>query len=299
MNRLMRGGSSGDQREESLVAETRSVMRRHGVHPKKRFGQNFLVDEQVLSSILESIELSRDDVVIEIGPGLGVLTRELAKAARLVIAVEIDRGLFEILSSETAHLDNVMLLNEDILEIDLPELLHRQGASKGKVKVAANLPYNITTPVLVKLIGDRDSLDRVVVMVQREVAERVAASPGSRSYGSLSVFMQWYAEVRLVQVVPPESFVPAPKVHSAVLCIDFLSKPRADVDSSLLETVVHSAFAMRRKILKNALKGLPGLDERSLELLLSRTGIDPSCRAETLSLEDYAALAREYAQLRR
>lgn len=294
----MQDGSDHDRRAGSLAAAVKSAMRRHGVHPKKRLGQNFLVDERILDSILDSVELSKDDVVIEIGPGLGVLTRELARGAGLVIAIEVDRDLFQILQTETAHLDNIVLLNEDVLKTDLSLLLQRQGVSRARVKVAANLPYNITTPVLVKLIKDRDLLDRAVVMVQKEVAERIAAGPGSRVYGSLSVFMQWYADVRLVRAVPPEAFVPAPKVHSAVLCIDFLSEPRFNVDADLLETVVHSAFAMRRKILKNALRGLPGLDAESLALLFSRTGIDPSLRAETLSLEDYAALAREDARLR-
>jgi len=273
-------------------------MRRYGIRPRRSLGQNFLVDGSVLGCILESAELSKGDVVVEIGPGLGVLTRELAKNAKLVIAIEVDRNLYEILRAETAQLDNVVLLNEDVLKVDFPELLRAQGVSKGEVKVAANLPYNITTAVLVKLIKHRDLFDRAVVMVQKEVAERIAAGPGSKTYGSLSVFVQWHANVRLVKVVPPQSFIPAPKVHSAVLCIDFLGKPRAHIDPNLFEVVVNSAFSMRRKILKNALRSLPGLDERSLDLLFSLSGIDPSLRAEMLSIQDFAALAREYARLR-
>ena len=294
---MVQDGSDRDRRAGSLAAAVKSAMRRHGVHPKKRLGQNFLVDERILDSILDSVELSKDDVVIEIGPGLGVLTRELARGAGLVIAIEVDRDLFQILQTETAHLDNIVLLNEDVLKTDLSLLLQRQGVSRARVKVAANLPYNITTPVLVKLIKDRDLLDRAVVMVQKEVAERVAASPGSKAYGSLSVFVQFYADVGLVMVVPPDCFIPEPSVHSAVLRIDFLQKPRFDVEASALSQVVGAAFGMRRKILKNALRSLPGIDDRSLDLLFARTGIDPGCRAETLALDDFATLSREYAQL--
>jgi 16S rRNA (adenine1518-N6/adenine1519-N6)-dimethyltransferase len=292
-------GSDDDTQQGSFAARVRALMRRHGVHPRRRFGQNFLIDEKVLDSILEAAGLTQDDTVIEIGPGLGVLTHELAKRAGRVVAVEIDRELFELLEAETRHLGNVELVNEDILEVSMRALVQRQGVSAGKAKVVANLPYNITTPILVKLIENRALLARAVVMVQLEVAQRIAAGPGSRAYGSLSVFMQCYADISLVRPVPPESFIPAPKVHSAVLCIDFLDEPRLDVDAGALADVVGSAFGMRRKILKNALKNLPGLDGGELDLLFSRSGVDPLRRAETLSLDEFEALAREYAHLRR
>ena len=288
-------GSAG--RERPFPAKVRSLMRRYEIHPRKRFGQNFLVNQAVVESILESAGLSSTDVVIEIGSGLGLLTSELASRSGLVLAVEIDRELHAILEAELGTADNVILLNTDILEVDIPELLARPDVAATKAKVVANLPYNITTPVLTKLIENRNSLDRAVVMVQREVAERVAASPGSKAYGSLSVFVQFYADVSLVMVVPPDSFIPEPSVHSAVLRIDFLQKPRFDVKASALSRVVGAAFGMRRKILKNALRSLPGIDDRSLDLLFARSGIDPGCRAEALGLGDFATLAREYAQL--
>jgi 16S rRNA (adenine1518-N6/adenine1519-N6)-dimethyltransferase len=272
-------------------------MRRYDIHPRKRFGQNFLVNRAVIESILESAELSSTDVVVEIGPGLGLLTSELASRSGLVLAVEIDRELYAVLDAEIGSVGNVILLNTDILEVDIPALLARPDIAATRAKVVANLPYNITTPVLTKLIENRRSLDRAVVMVQREVAERVAASPGSKAYGSLSVYVQSYADVGLVMVVPPDCFIPEPKVHSAVLCIDFLQKPRFDADAGALFQVVGAAFSMRRKILKNALKGLPGLDDRSLDLLFARSGIDPGRRGETLGLDGFAALAREYARL--
>lgn len=297
MNLSTQRGQDDDLQHGSFAARVTSLMRRHGVHPRRRFGQNFLTDERVFDSILETADLTQDDTVIEIGPGLGVLTRELARRTRRVIAVEIDRRLFELLDVETGDLDNVVLVNEDILEVDMPALV--QGVSAKKAKIVANLPYNITTPILVKLIENRALLARAVVMVQLEVAERIAAGPGSKAYGSLSVFMQCYSDVSLVKTVPPESFVPAPRVHSAVLCIDFLDEPRINADARALSEVVGSAFGMRRKILKNALKSLPGLGDSELSLLFSRSGVDPLRRAETLSLDEFEALAREYAHLRR
>ncbi|NLU42122.1 MAG: 16S rRNA (adenine(1518)-N(6)/adenine(1519)-N(6))-dimethyltransferase RsmA [Firmicutes bacterium] len=297
MSRDRSATPSSAGRERSLSARVRSLMRRHGIHPRKRFGQNFLVNQAVVESILESAELSSTDVVIEIGSGLGLLTSELASRSGLVLAVEIDRELYAILDAELSSAGNVLLLNTDILQVDIPKLLARPDVAATKAKVVANLPYNITTPVLTKLVENRNSLDRAVVMVQKEVAERVAASPGSKAYGSLSVFVQFYADVGLVMVVPPDCFIPEPSVHSAVLRIDFLQKPRFDVEASALSQVVGAAFGMRRKILKNALRSLPGIDDRSLDLLFARTAIDPGCRAETLALDDFATLSREYAQL--
>ena len=297
MNRDKSAAPRSPGRERSLSAKVRSLMRRYDIHPRKRFGQNFLVNRAVIESILESAELSSTDVVVEIGPGLGLLTSELASRSGLVLAVEIDRELYAVLDAEIGSVGNVILLNTDILEVDIPALLARPDIAATRAKVVANLPYNITTPVLTKLVDNRNSLDRAVVMVQREVAERVAASPGSKAYGSLSVFVQFYANVGLVMVVPPDCFIPQPNVHSAILRIDFLQKPRFDAEASALSQVVGAAFGMRRKILKNALKSLSGLDDQSLDLLLARSGIDPGCRAETLGLDDFATLAREYAKL--
>lgn len=276
----------------SVVAE---ILRRRGLHPKHRWGQNFLIDANLLGKVVEGGDLQPDNAVLEIGPGLGALTQVLARRVRQVLAVEIDPGLYAALTEETlSGVDNVRVLHEDFLQTDLarwvPEVL-----GPGRHPVVANIPYSITSPVVVRLLEHRSLFDRIVLMVQKEVADRLTASPNTRDYGSLTLFVHLYADARRVANVPRRAFLPAPDVDSAIVRLDVLEGPRfPGVDTDRYLAVVHSAFRQRRKNLANALTGPPLSWERDrARAALAAVGIDPNRRGETLTPEEFAALAMQ------
>ena len=273
--------------EPPQVATVKRLLRQFGLAPRKRFGQNFLVDLNVLADIVAAAELRPDDTVVEVGPGLGILTRELAQRARRVIAVEVDRDLASILKRALASLSNVEIVNADILEFDPLKALN--GAP---YKVVANLPYYITSPTLRHFLEARHKPKLLVVMVQREVAERIVAAPGSMSL--LSVSVQFYGDARLVRLVPAHAFYPQPKVDSAVVRIDVYDRPAVDVDPEKFFRVVHAGFAQPRKQLHNALaRGLWLPPGKAIELL-REAGIDEKRRAQTLSLDEWGRLAKVF-----
>ncbi|RII27743.1 MAG: 16S rRNA (adenine(1518)-N(6)/adenine(1519)-N(6))-dimethyltransferase [Geobacter sp.] len=261
------------------------------IRPKKALGQNFLTDHNVLARIVDTVELAPDDHVLEVGPGQGALTRLLAARAARVVAVELDRQLVPLLRREFADSGKVEVVEADILRADLPELLGNRW--EGRWKVAANLPYNISTPVLFQFMEHRQLFSRLVLMLQKEVGERLAAPPDCKEYGVLSVFCQLHFDIRRMFLVKPGSFFPAPKVDSVVLRLIPLAEPRVTVgDEALFRRVVKSAFSQRRKTLWNCLKSGQFLDEEvQLRKVLDDCGINPSRRGETLSLEDFARLA--------
>ncbi|HHY98280.1 MAG TPA: 16S rRNA (adenine(1518)-N(6)/adenine(1519)-N(6))-dimethyltransferase RsmA [Firmicutes bacterium] len=269
------------------------------VRPKKRFGQHFLKDSRYIRLIVEAAELSSDDVVLEIGPGTGVLTRELAGKAGKVIAVEVDRDLAALLQKHFAAFPNVEVICADILAINLTELLGFviKGGRKGKV--VANLPYYITTPVISMLLDHRELFERLVVMVQREVADRMIARPHTKDYGAFSVKIQFHSEAQVVTRVPRGAFDPAPKVDSAVVCLRLRERPAVSViNEELFFKIVRAGFGKRRKMLRNALLGSDlGFDPDLLDEAFRRTGILPSRRAESLSLGEFALLADVLAGL--
>jgi len=271
---------------------TKDIIRKHGFTFKKSLGQNFLVDKNILDRIVEAAGLGPSKGALEIGPGIGALTERLAQEAGRVAALEIDPRLLPILRDVLADRDNVSVIHADVLKTDLHRLWQEQFAGCEGVSVVANLPYYVTTPIIMKLLEEGLPLESIVVMVQKEVAERMAASPGGKEYGTLSIAVQYYCEPELVCKVPSGAFIPAPNVDSAVIRLKRRPEPAVRVsDEAGFFRVVHASFAQRRKTLANNLTAMAG-KERKAELgeLLNRCGIQPERRGETLSLEEYARL---------
>jgi len=270
-----------------------AVLNQFGFSFRKRYGQNFLIDESVLTGIVDASAVTEDDVVLEIGPGIGTLTQYLAEAAGKVVAVEIDKSLLPILDHTLADWDNVRVINADILKTDLQAIADEENGGQ-PLKVIANLPYYITTPIIMKLFESEAPISAVTVMVQKEVADRIAAEPGSRESGALSLAVQYYAQVTPVIEVGPESFVPRPKVTSTVLRLDrYAEKLVRTENEALMFKLIRGAFNQRRKTFVNAVAGFEGLSYSKDELrdVLSRLGLSETVRGEALRLEDYAAVA--------
>ena len=269
------------------------LLQKHNFRIKKRFGQNFLVDRNILNKVVDSLELAVHDCVLEIGPGAGTLTLALAEKGAQVVAVEVDRELVSILAEVLAPYPNVRIVNEDFLRIDLPQFIHKHFGDK-YVKVVGNLPYYITTPIITQLLQARSKLERIVLMVQREVAERLTAKPGSRDYGSMSVYVQFYAEQEIIAYVSKNVFFPPPEVSSAIIKLTPRQCPIVEVPSEeAFFDVVHCAFGQRRKTLLNTLTDCPaiGLTKEQVQHVLQDARVDGSKRAETLSLDDFARIA--------
>jgi len=270
------------------------LFRRYNFRPKKRFGQNFLVDRNVLNKVLDAAEIREGDPVLEIGPGAGAVTVALADRGAKVVAVEIDRGMIEILSEVVSGRSNVEVVTADILNLDMPSFLAERFGEQ-RIKVIGNLPYYITSPIIAGLLGARGHIERIVLMVQKEVAERIRAHPGTKDYGSMSVFVQFHAETEIVAHVSKNVFMPPPEVSSAILRLTPRRTPPVEVPSEgLFFDVVHCAFGQRRKTLLNSLSDCPalGLSKEQVGRILHDAQIEPSRRAETLSLADFAGIAR-------
>lgn len=273
--------------------DTRDIVKKYGFRFTKSLGQNFLIDDTVLKDIVEGSEVSAEDFIIEIGPGVGTLTKELLKRAKKVCAVELDEDLIPILKEELKDFDNFELIHKDALKVDFNEII---GEEKS-VKVAANLPYYVTTPIIAKLLKENYNFKSLTIMIQKEVGERIAARPSTKEYGALSILVQYYCDVKTIRRVAPSSFIPQPKVESIVIRLDKLSKPKAYVkDERLYFRVVREAFNMRRKTLWNAAKNLK-VDSKILEEAFERAAIDPKRRGETLSLQEFADLSNNIYSL--
>lgn len=266
-------------------------MAAHGIRPQHKLGQNFLTDTRVLDAIVEASGAGPDDLVLEIGPGLGTLTQRLASAAGRVLAIELDRNLVRILEKTVieAH-PNVEVVQGDAARIDLHELLTERLEPGARAKVAANLPYYITTPLVMRLLEEELPLDTIVVMVQREVADRMISPPGSKEYGALSVAVQYYTEPRIVAKVSKGAFLPPPEVDSAVVCMQLRETPPVPAPRKEFFRVVKAAFGQRRKTLMNALASGLGLEKSVVDEALQSAGIDAKRRGETLSLDEFSAI---------
>jgi len=292
-------------RPESLLVQTRKSLRRFGLRARKGLGQHFLIDDEVLKLIASAAELTPADVVIEVGPGLGVLTEELARKAGWVVTVELDNRLAAILKQTLASSDNVAIINENILQIDPAALLQEQKVrfppaitSPFSYKVVANLPYYITSPVLRHFLEARVKPRIMVVMVQKEVAEVIVAEPGHMSVLSISV--QLYGEPRIISYVPAQCFYPVPEVDSAILRIDLYPQPAIEVtDKESFFELVRAGFTASRKQIVNSLSQGLRLPKSDVLSLLGKVGIAPQRRAETLTLEEWARLWREFTQPRK
>lgn len=284
-------------KETSITESTRGMIKKHDFKTAKKFGQNFLVDENILKTIIDCSELSKDDYVLEIGPGLGVMTQVLCEKAGRVLAVEIDRKLIPILKVSLFGYENFKLINEDILKLNLKATLEENFGSS-PVKVVANLPYYITTPILMKLLEEDINIKSITIMVQKEVGERLCAAPGGKDYGALTVAVQYRCIPHKVLVVPPESFIPKPEVESMVVRLDSRDKPPVVLkDEKMYFRVVKASFGQRRKTLLNALTaGNLGKSKEELKAVLIKNGIDEIRRGETLSLEEFARIANELSR---
>ena len=286
---------------EPLLIQTKRQLRQFDLRARKRLGQHFLVDGEVLKLIASAAELNPNDIVLEIGPGLGILTRELARQAGRVIAVEVDNKLAAILKQTTASFDNVTIINEDILHLDPAALLlepeQRFPTTTSSYKVVANLPYYITSPLLRHFLEASVKPEIMIVMVQKEVAEAIVAEPGQRSILSISV--QFYGKPGIVSYVPAESFYPVPGVDSAILRIDLYSQPVVAVaDEKGFFELVRAGFAAPRKQIANSLAQGLGLTKTDALTLLDKSGIVPKRRAETLTLEEWAQLWQVFARIK-
>lgn len=266
---------------------------------QKKFGQNFLIDTHVLDKIIRAAGVEEDDMVLEIGPGIGTMTQYLAEAARTVIAVEIDKNLIPILEETLEPYDNVTVINEDILKVDIGALAQQYNHGK-PIKVVANLPYYITTPIIMGLFESDVPIDNITVMVQKEVADRMQSGPGSKDYGALSLAVQYYAEPYIVANVPPNCFMPRPKVGSAVIRLTRYEKPPVETtDDKLMFRLIRASFNQRRKTLQNGLNNSPEVhaSKEQIAAAIERLGVSPSVRGEALTLVQFAQLSNHIKEI--
>ena len=280
---------------ESVIASPEVVhyiCKRFDIKMSKKLGQNFLIKRGIVDEIVHAAELTPGEPVLEVGPGIGTLTQGLAQSGADVTALELDRRLLEVLDTTLASYDNVRIVHGDVLKLDVPTIMNHKP-----FKVVANLPYYITTPIIMSLLESKLPIERLVVMVQKEVALRMVAKPGTKDYGALSVAVQYYTEPDIVLDVPPKSFLPAPAVTSSVIRCVLRDKPPVDViDEKLFFRVVKAGFAQRRKTFSNTMK-TTGLSKDRIEELLAKANIDGQRRGETFTLQEFADVANAWASL--
>ncbi|ERK28482.1 16S rRNA (adenine(1518)-N(6)/adenine(1519)-N(6))-dimethyltransferase RsmA [Clostridium intestinale] len=279
-----------------MDVKTQELVKKYNFRFSKSLGQNFLIDDSVLEDIVEGAEVSEEDLVIEIGPGVGTLTRELIKKAKRVVAIELDSNLIPILTEELGDEEKFSLIHNDALKVNFDEIM----AGEKSVKLVANLPYYVTTPIIAKLLNEGYKFKSLTIMIQKEVAERMNSEPNCKEYGSISVLVQYFCTTKIIRKVAPSSFMPRPKVDSIVIRLDRLEQPRVELkDEKVFFDIVRNSFNMRRKTLWNALKSF-GLDKESMEGVFKDAGIDQKRRGETLSIEEFGALANSlYEKLNR
>ena len=272
---------------------TIEVLQKYGFSFQKKFGQNFLIDTHVLDKIIASAGITKDDMVLEIGPGIGTMTQYLACAARKVVAVEIDKALIPILEDTLSPWDNVTVINEDVLKVDIAKLAEEYNGGK-PIKVVANLPYYITTPIIMGLYESHVPIESITVMVQKEVADRMQTGPGSKDYGALSLAVQYYADPYIVANVPPNCFMPRPNVGSAVIRLTSHAEPPVQVeDEQLMFKLIRASFNQRRKTLANGLNNFPEirLSKELIQESIEELGVPATIRGEALTLEQFATLS--------
>lgn len=272
---------------------TIAILKKYGFSFQKKFGQNFLIDANILQGIVAAANVSKDDLVLEIGPGIGTMTQYLCESAREVVAVEIDKKLIPILQNDTlSAYRNVTIINDDILKLDISEIINEKNGGK-PIKIVANLPYYITTPIVMGLFESRAAIESVTVMVQKEVAQRMQAGPGTKDYGVLSLAVQYYARPKVIMTVPSSCFIPRPNVDSAVIQLVRHEKPPVQVcDEEKMFCVIRAAFNQRRKTLANSLSNATGIcvKKEKTYAALTEMSLSPTIRGEELTLEEFARL---------
>lgn len=279
--------------ELSNFKNTQEIIKKHNFSIQKKYGQNFLIDEHVLNKIIAAAELTEDDYVIEIGPGIGTMTERMAPECKHVTAIEIDKELIPILSETLSGFDNVDIINEDVLKVDLNKLIAERNDNK-PVKVVANLPYYITTPIIMSLLENKIPIDTITVMVQKEVADRMMVGPGTKDYGALSLAVQYYAKPYIVANVPMNCFIPRPNVASAVIRLTCHKEPPVTVkDEKLMFNLIRASFNQRRKTLINGISNFSGLSftKEQVAMALNSIGLNENIRGEALDLEKFAKLS--------
>ncbi len=279
--------------ELSNFKNTQEIIKKHNFSIQKKYGQNFLIDEHVLNKIIAAAELTEDDYVIEIGPGIGTMTERMAPECKHVTAIEIDKELIPILSETLSGFDNVDIINEDVLKVDLNKLIAERNDNK-PVKVVANLPYYITTPIIMSLLENKIPIDTITVMVQKEVADRMMVGPGTKDYGALSLAVQYYAKPYIVANVPMNCFIPRPNVASAVIRLTCHKEPPVTVkDEKLMFNLIRASFNQRRKTLINGISNFSGLSftKEQVAMALNSIGLSENIRGEALDLEKFAKLS--------
>ena len=267
--------------------KTAELVKKYNFKFTKSLGQNFLVDQSVPRDIVDGADVGPEDLVIEIGPGVGTLTAQLLKIAKRVVAIELDDSLIPILTEELGGYSNFSLIHNDALKVNFDEII---GDEKS-VKLVANLPYYVTTPIIVKLLKEKHKFKSLTIMIQKEVAERMNAEPGNKEYGALTLLVQYYCNTKIVRKVPPACFIPRPKVDSIVIRLDKLDEPKVKVDNEkLFFDIIRNSFNMRRKTLWNGVKSI-GPAKEKLEEAFEKAGVDPKRRGETLTIQEFATLS--------
>jgi 16S rRNA (adenine1518-N6/adenine1519-N6)-dimethyltransferase len=287
-----------EERVRDIVASpgaTKYILEKYGIRARKKYGQNFLIDAGVVQQIVDSAQITKEDCVLEIGPGIGSMTQMLSEAAGQVVCVEIDNTLEPVLNETLASCDNVKILWQDILKTDLRGICEEYNGGK-PLKVVANLPYYVTTPILMELLAQKGVFSSITVMVQKEVADRIRSGPGSKEYGALSLAVQYFADPEVVMTVRPASFLPRPAVESTVLRLDAYDAPPVDADEAVMFALIRAAFNQRRKTLANAVShgytlGGRRISREEVVNALEQMGLSPSERGEKLSLSQFAELS--------
>ena len=282
---------------KKLLEETKTIMKKYGIKANKDLGQNFLINNEVVENIINSSEISKEDLIIEIGPGLGTLTKELLKKAGKVVCIELDKKMIKILKDRFITSSNLEILNEDVLQVDLNELIkkHKGNDNIKKAKIVANLPYYITTPIIMKLLEDKLDIESITVMIQKEVADRLIEIPGGKNTGAITYTIYYYCESEKIMEVPNNSFIPEPDVTSEVIKMKLRNKPAVEIENpKVMFMIIKSAFMQRRKTLLNALTNTQVFASKQEGLkILKKLNLDENVRAENLSIQDYANIAKE------
>lgn len=274
----------------------KEILEKYGFKFSKGLGQNFLIDGNIINKIVEAADIDDNSGIIEIGPGFGTLTQGLCKKAKKVVAIEIDESLREV-HKETIPYDNIKVIYEDFMKIDVDKLIEEEFAGMD-VKIVANLPYYITTPIIMKILEDKYKISRIVVMVQKEVANRLNAKPGTKEYSAISLAVQYRADTNIAMIVPSTVFMPRPKVDSAVIALSILKSPRIDVvDERMLFTVIRGSFNQRRKTILNGLSNKFDCPKELVKEVLEKVNIDPGIRGESLSIEEFGRISDEMSKV--
>ena len=279
---------------ENILEETKNIMRRYDIKPNKSLGQNFLINSEVVENIVQSSDITKDDMVIEIGPGLGVLTKYLLEKAKKVVCIELDTKMVKILQDRFSEHDNIEIINTDVLKINLNEIIEKNKGEIRKVKVVANLPYYITTPIIMKLIEDRLDIESITVMIQKEVADRLIEIPGGKNTGAITYTVYYYCTSKKIMEVPNTSFIPEPEVTSEIIKMDLRDKPVVDVENpQIMFRIIKSAFMQRRKTLLNALTNANVFINKEQGInTLKELNLKEHVRAEELTIQDFSNITK-------